>query len=706
MANQLAQETSPYLLQHKDNPVDWRPWGEEALALAKAQSRPIFLSIGYAACHWCHVMEHESFEDPEIAAVLNENFVPIKVDREERPDLDQIYMQALQVYFQLVGSPQGGGWPLSMFLTPDLQPFLGGTYWPPRALHGRPGFIDVLQSVTKYWQESREQIVQQAARLTEYVQQGDPSATPENQPDAALLETAATALDRAFDRQHGGFGGAPKFPHPLDLQLLLRLNLRFPRHGLLPLVTLTLDKMAAGGLYDQLGGGFHRYSVDSRWLVPHFEKMLYDNAMLARCYVEAYQALQNPEYARVARETLDYVLREMTGPEGGFYSTQDADSEGEEGKFYVWTPDELTQVLGAEAAERFAYVYDVTPQGNFEGHNILNLPKTLEQCAQIKKISLEELRAELAASRQKLLAAREKRIHPGLDDKIIVSWNGLMIDALAEAAGVLNEPLYLEAASRAADFILDRLRADDGRLLHAWREGRARFDAYLDDYACLVNGLITLYEANFEERYLSSALHLAGHIRRHFHDPQRGNFFYTADDHEQLIARQKDVQDNPVPSGNGMTAYAFLRLGKLIGSHELQEFGRGILASFAHFMERAPTATGQMLLALDFDLGPTHEILVLVGPEDRPPEDLLFDLRRRYVPRKVLACRQADGDPVPLFRGADEQEVCCRSLDSMFQGKTAVDGQPSVYICRDHTCGEPAIGEAAIRAAWQKLTSG
>ncbi len=703
MANRLAQETSPYLLQHRDNPVDWHPWGEEALAKAKAEQKPIFLSIGYAACHWCHVMEHESFEDPGIAAVLNEHFVPIKVDREERPDLDQIYMQALQVYFQLIGSPQGGGWPLSMFLTPDLQPFLGGTYWPPRAMHGRPGFIDVLHSIVRYWKENREQLMQQAARLTQYVQQGDPSAPAENIPGVELLESAASALERSFDRRNGGFGGAPKFPHPLDLQLLLRLHRRFPQEEILPLVTLTLDKMAAGGIYDQLGGGFHRYSVDSRWLVPHFEKMLYDNAMLARCYVEAFQALRNPEYAQVARETLDYVLREMTGPDGGFYSTQDADSEGVEGKYYVWTFEQLAEILGADAAERFAYVYDVSPQGNFEGASILNLPKTIAQCAEIKKLDLEQLAAELATSRRKLLAAREKRIHPGLDDKVIVSWNGLMIDALAEAAGALDEPRYLDAATRAADFILDRLRREDGRLLHAWRLGRARFEGYLDDYACLINGLVSLYQSCFEERYLSAALSLSNVVRQHFFDRERGNFFYTADDHEALIARQKDAQDNPVPSGNGMIAYAFLRLGRLVGSRELLEVGRGVLASFTHFMERAPTAAGQMLLALDFDLGPVFELFMLVGAEDRPPEDLLLSLRQRYIPRRALACRQADGDPVPLFAGADEQDDCCRALDDMFAGKSAVEGQPTVYLCRDFACQEPVVGTRQILELWDRL---
>ncbi len=445
--NLLSQETSPYLLQHANNPVDWRPWGPEALEAAQREEKPIFLSIGYSACHWCHVMEHESFENPSIARQMNEHFVCIKVDREERPDLDQIYMNAVQL---MTGR---GGWPMSVFLTPDLRPFFGGTYWPPSGRMGMPGFDQVLTAVAEAWRERRGQVEQQAGELTAEVQRVA-SLAVRRASSAKSRCAAGASLERIFDFRNGGFGGAPKFPHPMDLRVLLRRWRREPRDECLQLVTLTLDKMAAGGIYDHLGGGFHRYCVDERWLVPHFEKMLYDNALLAQCYVEAYQVTGRDDYARIVRETCDYVLREMTGAEGGFFSTQDADSEGEEGKFYVWTPAEVEAVLGADAAKTFNYVYDVTESGNFEGRNILNLPKAIEQCAKVMNRDLAELQAELSAGREKLLAVRSQRIWPGLDDKVLVSWNGLMIDALAQAAGALEEPRYLAAAVKAAEFLL------------------------------------------------------------------------------------------------------------------------------------------------------------------------------------------------------------------------------------------------------------
>ncbi|HEX4147930.1 MAG TPA: thioredoxin domain-containing protein, partial [Pirellulales bacterium] len=528
MANRLAQETSPYLLQHANNPVDWYPWGAEALARAKAESRPIFLSIGYSACHWCHVMEHESFENPAIAGALNANFVNIKVDREERPDLDQIYMGAVQA---MTGR---GGWPMSVFLTPDTKPFFGGTYWPPSGRMGMPGFDQVIEAVKQAWHERREAVHEQAQQLTDHLAQaaaGQMQSAPVG--EAALL-AAAAMLERVFDHQHGGFGSAPKFPHPMDLRLLLRVWRRTARDGVLEMVTTTLEKMAAGGIYDHLGGGFHRYSVDERWLVPHFEKMLYDNALLAGCYVEAWQATGNGDFARVARETCDFMLREMTDPAGGFYCTQDADSEGHEGKFYVWTSAEIESVLGAERGGVFARVYDVSPQGNFEGQNILNLPRSLVQAAGSLGRDPRQLAAQLAEDRAQLLAARSQRIKPGLDDKVLVSWNGLAIDALALAGAALEEPRYLDAALRAADFIIGRLRQPDGRLLHTWRRGQGKLAAYLDDYACLASALVTLYEATFEERLIATAVELADTILAQFMDREHGGFFYTAADHEPL----------------------------------------------------------------------------------------------------------------------------------------------------------------------------
>src|SRR5262245_5576731 len=628
MPNKLAAETSPYLLQHQNNPVEWHPWGPEALERSQREQKPIFLSIGYSACHWCHVMEHESFENADIARLMNEHFVNIKVDREERPDLDHIYMNAVQL---LTGR---GGWPMSVFLTPDLQPFYGGTYWPSTSRMGMPGFDQVLRAVADAWGNRRPQAIQQAAELTAHIAQLAALPQTEGELSLNLIAQAGPALERSFDYRHGGFGGAPKFPHPMDLQVLLRLWKRHHRAGFLEMVATTLDKMAAGGIYDHLGGGFHRYSVDERWLVPHFEKMLYDNALLTTAYVEGFLATGNEEYARVARETCDFVLRDLTDPAGGFHSTEDADSEGEEGKFYVWTPREIQSVLGAEAAEIFCYVYDVTEPGNFEGHNILNLPKPIDVCAKIKEQDPQPLRAELVTARQKLLEVRIQRVRPGRDDKVLVSWNGLMIDALARAAGALNEPRYQAAAVKAAEFILREMRRSDGRLLHSWRAGRAKFDAYLDDYAALGGALVSLYETTFDERYIDEAVSLVDVMLANFADREAGGFFYTADDHEQLIARHKDIQDSSVPSGNALAATVLVRLGKLTGRAAYLEAAEKTIRMAASLLDRAPTAAGQMLLALDMLLGPTPEIVILGNPAGRDTAAVLCELRRQFVPNK------------------------------------------------------------------------
>ncbi|HEV3339399.1 MAG TPA: thioredoxin domain-containing protein [Pirellulales bacterium] len=679
--NHLTQETSPYLLQHASNPVDWHPWGPEAIERSRRENKPIFLSVGYSACHWCHVMEHESFENDSIARRLNEGFVSIKVDREERPDLDQIYMTAVQA---MAGR---GGWPMSVFLTPDLKPFYGGTYWPPTARMGMPGFDQVIEAVLDAWQHRREQVNAQAGALAADIDRAGRMALPPGELSLKPITAAEAALERIFDHQHGGFGGAPKFPHPMDLRLLLRCWRREPRAELLKIVTLTLDGMAGGGIYDQIGGGFHRYSVDERWLVPHFEKMLYDNGLLSRAYVEAFQATGQREYARVAHETFDFVLRDMTSPEGAFFSTLDADSEGEEGKFYVWTPAEIEAVLGAEAAKTFCRVYDVSDEGNFEGHNILNLPKTLDQCTRILSREASELEAELAASRARLLEVRNKRVWPGLDDKVLVSWNALMIDSLAYAAGALDEPRYLNAARSAADFLLGKLRRPDGRLLHSWRSGQARFDAYLDDYTYLANALVTLYEASFEERWIDAAVELADVVLAQFEDEESGGFFFTAADHERLISRQKDVQDSSVPSGNSMAATLLLRLGKLCGRGDYLSAAERTLKAFMTLVEKHPTAAGQMLIALDYDLGPTSE-LVLLGPSPQVVE-VAAGLRRRFLPNKVIACRPGQGHS--------------RSLDGAFEGKRIEDGKPTLYVCRNFTCESPVVGEEAIAAAADAL---
>ncbi|HEY2839221.1 MAG TPA: thioredoxin domain-containing protein [Pirellulales bacterium] len=685
MPNRLAQETSPYLLQHANNPVDWYPWGPDALARAAQEDRPIFLSIGYSACHWCHVMEHESFENPQLAELLNAEFVPIKVDREERPDLDQVYMNAVQM---LTGR---GGWPMSMFLTPELKPFFGGTYWPPHRKMGMPGFDEVLMAVADAWKHRRAELTSQADQLTLRLGALGDLPAGEAELDRAPLAAAEQALGRLFDPAHGGFGGAPKFPHPMDLRLLLRLWRHSGRQNLLDMARHTLDKMASGGIYDHLGGGFHRYSVDERWLVPHFEKMLYDNALLTTCYLEAFQATGEPRYERVVRETLDYTLREMCDPAGGFLSTQDADSEGVEGKFYVWTPAEIEQALGAAAAKTFCYVYDVSHEGNFEEQNILNLPKMFDQCSRILQRDRTELEAELAVSRAKLLAVRSQRVWPGLDDKVLVSWNGLMIAAMAQAGAALNEPRYVEQASRAARFILDQMRRPDGRLLHTYRQGQARFDAYLDDYACLADALVTLYEATFDEGWIHEAVSLADIVLERFTDAERGGFFYTADDHEELVARPKDIQDSSVPSGSAMAATALLRLGRLSGRTDYLNAAIETIRSFVPMMRDYPTATGQMLLALDFHLGPTPE-LALVAGEETATSAVLADLRRRFWPNKVLALRT---DPE---RGAAE-------LAPMFAGKQSIAPGPTLYVCEHFACQEPIAGEAKILAAWRDLAS-
>jgi uncharacterized protein YyaL (SSP411 family) len=708
MPNRLADETSPYLLQHRNNPVDWYPWGDEALEKARREDKPIFLSIGYSACHWCHVMEHESFENEAIARVLNENFVPIKVDREERPDLDQIYMNAVQM---LTGH---GGWPMSVFLTPDLKPFYGGTYWPPQSARGMPGFDQVLAAVIDAWKNRRDHALSAADQLTAELQNvsvADHGELATNKLTLDLINSAVSQLRRAFDSTYGGFGGAPKFPHPMDLQLLARVAHRTGQQGPLDMVRLTLDRMAAGGIYDHLGGGFARYSVDAQWLVPHFEKMLYDNALLTGAYLDAYLLLSRTgapaglpgsvesaqHYARIVRETLDYIIRDMTVPAGGFYSTEDADSEGYEGLFYTWTPAEIEAVLGAQRAATFGRVYDVSEEGNFEGRNILNLPKTLAQSAAILRRDPQELSAELAESREALFAAREKRIRPGRDDKIIVAWNGLMIDAMARAGAALNEPEYVITAAEAANAILTRMRRDDGRLLHTSRGGVAKLDAYLDDYASLANALASLYEADLNERWIDEAVQLMDIVLERFIDPEGGGFFYTADDHEQLITRTKDFTDSSVPSGNSLAATALVRLGQLTGRTEFLDAAERTLVAALPILQRAPMAAGQMLLALDRYLGPSNE-LVLVGDMARDDtKRAIAAVHRRFLPRSVLAVRDSQPAPAVAHRSS--------FLDAVFAGKEAPQGEPTLFVCENFACQAPAVGLPAIELALDAIGS-
>lgn len=681
--NRLAGETSPYLLQHAHNPVDWYPWGPEALEKARAEDRPIFLSIGYSACHWCHVMEHESFENPAIAALMNEHFINIKVDREERPDLDQIYMTAVQA---MTGH---GGWPMSVFLTPDLKPFYGGTYFPPTDARGMPGFPRVLLSVQRAWVERRSEIVGSAEEMTERLRSMGNVPVAQGPLDAGLLDRATSALLDVFDSRYGGFGSAPKFPHPMDLRVLMRDYQRTGNPRSLHAVRFTLDRMARGGIYDHLGGGFARYSTDERWLAPHFEKMLYDNALLATTYLEAFQLVGDAAYARVVQETLDYVLLRMTSPEGGFYATEDADSEGVEGKYYVWSLAEVEEILGADRAKVFAAVYDVTVSGNWEHQNILNLPRPIEEAASVLGIASSELRASLAADRSALLAAREQRVPPGKDTKILASWNGLMIAAMAEAARVLaggewNDrcPRYLDAAESAARFILGSMRAVDGRLLHNFKDGRATLNAYLDDYANLIDGLTRLYEVCGQPDYIDAALGLAGVMIDEFGDPTEGGFYYTGRSHEALIARQKDTYDNATPSGNAMAATALLRLAALTGRADLEEVGRRTLQAVQLVLEKAPMAAGQSVIALDFLLRRPLEFAVIPGSDHQQSERAVDAIYARFLPAKVVAVKAP----------------AAAASVAWLQGKPPRDPvAPTIYVCENFTCEEPIIGVEPLR---------
>ncbi len=695
--NHLAAESSPYLRQHAHNPVDWYPWGPEALQKARELDRPIFLSIGYSACHWCHVMEKESFENPEVGRVLNEHFISIKVDREERPDLDQIYMTAVQIM------TRQGGWPMSMFLTPALKPFYGGTYFPPDDRYGRPGFLRLVTELAKAWREKRDLVEEQAGQLTENVQsylQLEPVSDKTLHPD--LLRSAGEMLRRAFDSRNGGFGSAPKFPHPMDLRVLLRIAKRFGDDGALSIACHTLDKMAQGGIYDHLGGGFHRYSTDAEWLVPHFEKMLYDNALLTSAYLEAYQATGRPFYRQVVEETLDYVLREMTSPKGGFFSTQDADSEGVEGKFFVWTRSEIEEILGPQEAELFCQIYDASAGGNWEGHNILHLSRSLEDEAKMLKMPVDELRRRLHLSKQKLFEVRSRRVWPGKDDKILTAWNGLMIAAFAQAGAVLDNERYLDAANYAASFLSVNMCTSEGLLLRtAGPDGVAKLNAYLEDYAFVIDALVTLYEASLSSAWIEFALKLTDKMIEQFWDAEAGGFFYTGKDHEQLIARNKDPHDSSVPSGNSMAVTALLRLGRLTGRRDLLDKAEQTLKLFRGLLSSSPLAAGQMLLALDFYLGPVQEFALVGGLQDIEGDDAKLDetgdpqelqalhlIHQGFRPNKIIAWKPS------WPRVAAELDT----LIPLLAGKESKEGI-TTYICRDYVCQEPLVGLETLRAA-------
>jgi uncharacterized protein YyaL (SSP411 family) len=679
--NRLIRETSPYLKQHAHNPVDWYPWGDEALRRARELDRPIFLSIGYSACHWCHVMEHESFEDPEVGRLLNEHFVSIKVDREERPDLDHIYMTAVQL---LTGQ---GGWPMSVFLTPDLQPFYGGTYFPPRDAYGRPSFKRLVTALAEAWETRRDEITTSAGQITEHVRTATAPRAAAGELGPAALRNALGPLRRVFDRTFGGFGSAPKFPHAMEIKLLLRVARHFGDDDALVMARLTLDRMAMGGMYDHLGGGFHRYSTDAQWLVPHFEKMLYDNALLTVAYLEAWQATGEPFYREVVQETLAYVLREMTSPEGAFWSTQDADSEGVEGKFYVWSAAELRQILGEHLGQVFGYVYDVSEEGNWEGHNILHRNKTIAQNAALLKITEAELRQILDEGKRKLLEVRNRRIWPGRDEKILTSWNGLMMNAFALASQAFDEPRYAEAAERAADFVLTRMRAADGRLLRTTGAGApAKLNGYLEDYSFLIDALVSLYEATFAPRWLEAATQLADLMIGQFWDADGAGFFYTGRDHEALIARVKDMQDGSIPSGNSMAVTALLRLAALTGRADFQEKAEATLRMAQGLLEGSPMAAGQMLVALDFHLGPVQEFAIVGDPAADETRRVLRAVRGGFRPRKVVALK-SPGAPAGL-----------EAIVPLLKDRPGRDGV-TTYICQDFVCQAPLTGAEAVEKA-------
>jgi uncharacterized protein len=655
MANRLADETSPYLLQHKDNPVDWYPWSEEALERALELDRPILLSIGYSACHWCHVMEHESFEDEDTARFMNEHFVPVKVDREERPDVDAIYMEAVQ------GMTGHGGWPLTAFCDPEGVPFYGGTYFPPEPRHGMPSFQMVMEAVVQSWATQRKQIREAAGRIRsqlEAVGRIDPADEPVTD---ELVEAAVKQLRMQADMHHGGFGQAPKFPPASAVELMLT-------RGQTDVVEVTLDAMAAGGIHDQIGGGFARYSVDDVWLVPHFEKMLYDNALLARAYLHGHLALGHERWRETAERTLDWMLAEMRGPEGGFYSALDADSEGEEGRFYVWDAAEFRELAGDEVADYYA----ITESGNFEGRNIPNL---------IGRVDAEPP-PDLDQARMALYEHRAERVWPGLDDKRLLSWNALAIAALADAGAALGRDDYLDAARKAAEFVWSEMREPDGRLLRTYKDDRANLNAYLEDHAYLLEALLTLYEASFEPRWFEAARETADRMIERFADRERGGFFTTSDDHEELIARRKDIDDHPIPSGNSAAAFGLLRLARLTGEREYEAHAESVFRLFARVASRHPSAVGHLLRAIDFHLAPVREV-ALISPAGGDGLGALAEVvRSRFRPHLVLAGGE---------EGTEQPEL--------MRQRTAVDGRAAAYVCERFACQRPVTEPTELAQA-------
>jgi uncharacterized protein YyaL (SSP411 family) len=686
--NRLVHEKSPYLLQHAYNPVDWYPWGDKAFEKARKENKPIFLSIGYSTCHWCHVMERESFEDQEVAELMNETFVSIKVDREERPDLDHIYMTVCQIL------TRSGGWPLNIIMTPDKKPFYAATYLPKKSRLGRIGMVDLVPRIKEVWETRHNEALDSADKIVEALHTIETESLGKEL-DTATLDTAYQELAQRFDQERGGFSNAPKFPTPHNFLFLLRYWKRTGNQTALGMVEKTLQEMRKGGIYDQIGFGFHRYSTDGEWLVPHFEKMLYDQALLAMANVEAHQATGKEEYKRTAQEIFTYVLRDMTSPAGGFYSAEDADSEGEEGKFYVWTEEEIRKILQKEDAEAIIKLLNVEKQGNFKeeatgrmgGANILHLKKPLPETASELKISDQDLQERFDSAREKLFGIREKRPHPLKDDKILTDWNGLMIAALAKGSKAFGYSGYAEKAQQAVDFILDRMRTEDGRLLHRYRDGQASIAANADDYAFFVWGLVELYEATFDARYLKTALQLNEDMLRHFWDEKVGGFFFTPDDGEELIVRKKEINDAAIPSGNSVAMLNLLRLSRFTGRPDLEEKASKLERAFSDTAKQLPSGYTKLMTSLDFGLGPSYEVVIVGNSDAKDTKDMIGALRSRFIPNMVV-----------LFRPSEEKSPEIVSIAGFIENHVGTNGKATAYVCLNNACKVPTTDIKAMLA--------
>ena len=687
--NRLADEKSPYLLQHADNPVDWYPWGEDAFAAAAEQDKPIFLSIGYSTCHWCHVMEHESFEDTSVADLMNEYFISVKVDREERPDIDNIYMTVCQM---LTG---GGGWPLTIVMTPDKKPFFAGTYFPKEGRFDRMGMLDLVPRIGNMWRNDRGKLLTSADKIVNHLQSASSPVGTKALNEQTLKKAYQEYVDR-FDNERGGLEGRMKFPTAHNLSFLLRYWKRTGEGNALQIVEKTLQEMRKGGIWDHVGLGYHRYSTDPDWLVPHFEKMLYDQAVSSIAYLEAYQATDKEEYARTAREIFAYVLRDMVSPEGGFYSAEDADSEGEEGKFYLWTAQEITDILGENDGRLFNRMFNIRKSGNFReegtgesnGRNIPHLKFDVPTLADKEDIAESEMLRKMEEMRSRLFEVREKRVHPLKDDKILTDWNGLMIAALAKGAQVLGDETYAAAATKAADFVLDRLMTEDGRLIKRYRQGVASFPAHLEDYAFTLWGLLELYEATFELTYLSHATKLTDTMIDLFWDDENGGFFFTADDGEALIVRTKEIYDGAIPSGNSVAASVLLRTGRITGNTVYEEKAAMIGSVFSPQVERSPSGYSQLLSAIDFGLGPAHEIVIVGDPESRQTGQMLRKVQQMFLPNKVI-----------LFKSTTSSPSLLTEIAPFTETQHAIDGKATAYICQNYVCNAPTSDVAKMTAA-------